>query len=150
MVERVGSGTAKISAPVGNLSHIKLTPNFHTCGTMGSESRNSVTHAVLHTCWEACSEFPAWRKSIMAKDQRNSVPGIFSHHWALVDLTRPSFSTCQWSNRIPVHNNNTTPILQSKTKLCKTDNSPKNEHYFIIYSSSCQSKPAWLNFLYGT
>lgn len=49
-MERVGSGTAKISTPVGNLSHINLTPNFHTCGTKGSESRNSVTHAVLHIC----------------------------------------------------------------------------------------------------
>lgn len=37
VVERVGGGTAKISTPVGNLSHINLTPHFHTCGTMGSE-----------------------------------------------------------------------------------------------------------------
>lgn len=39
VVERVGGGTTIISTPAGNLSHINLTPHFHTCGTMGSECR---------------------------------------------------------------------------------------------------------------
>lgn len=80
VAERVGSGMAKISTPVGNLSHINLTPNFHTCCTMDSESRNP--DMLFHTHAKgASSRFPTWRKSnVMAKDQRNSVPGIFSHH----------------------------------------------------------------------
>lgn len=37
-------GVALIIPYVGNLSHIKLTPNFHTCGPMCWKSSNSLTH----------------------------------------------------------------------------------------------------------
>lgn len=37
--EMDGGEVAQISTPVGNLSHINLTPNFHTCSSMCCESQ---------------------------------------------------------------------------------------------------------------
>lgn len=37
-------GVAPISPHVGNLSHINLTPNFHTCSSTCWKSSNSLTH----------------------------------------------------------------------------------------------------------
>lgn len=37
--EMDGGEVAQISTPVGNLSHINLTPNFHTCTAMCCESQ---------------------------------------------------------------------------------------------------------------
>ena len=44
-------GVAPISPHVGNLSHINLTPNFHTCSSTCWKSSNSLTqsHTDTHT-----------------------------------------------------------------------------------------------------
>ncbi len=50
--KRVGGGkggVAPISPHVGNLSHINLAPNFHTCSSTCWKSSNSLTHTHTHT-----------------------------------------------------------------------------------------------------
>lgn len=51
-------GVALIIPYVGNLSHIKLTPNFHTCRPMCWKSSNSLKHthacALPHTNMQGC------------------------------------------------------------------------------------------------
>lgn len=58
-------GVAVIRPHVGNLSHINLTPNFHTCSSP-CESSNSLTHAPPHTNthsytagWDLAVGFPS-------------------------------------------------------------------------------------------
>lgn len=100
--KREKGGVAPISPHVGNLSHINLTPNFHTCSSTCWKSSNSLTHTHphlprIHTLlsgtwpWVSLGAGGEWEHHRRGSVKLAGMLGIFAPHvaWLCLSHTNP-------------------------------------------------------------